>query len=59
MLIFGVVKVPKPKPTEDEGELNDKSETEVLLPQTLVRIPIEKQEEPEDSHNGSGTRDEA
>lgn len=35
------MKIPKPKDAEESEDTQEKSETEVPLPQTLVRIPTE------------------
>lgn len=50
------MKVPKPSPTEDEEKLGDNSE--IPLPQTLVRIPIESQTEVLQAQNGTGKNSE-
>lgn len=52
------VKVPKPSPGEDDANAISKPETEVPLPQTLVRIPVEQADfvQPQDS---GGKRNEA
>ena len=52
------VKVPKPSPGEDDANEKSKPETEVPLPQTLVRIPAEQANfiQPQDS---GGKRNEA
>ena len=52
------VKVPKPSPGEDDATAKSKPETEVPLPQTLVRIPVEQADfvQPQDS---GGQRKEA
>ena len=44
-------KVPKPSPGKDDANAKSKPETEVPLPQTLVRIPVEQADyiQPEDS----------
>lgn len=38
-------KLPKPAAPADEGEATKKIESEVSLPQTLVRIPVESEEQ--------------
>ena len=51
-----LVKFPKPSRAEDEGKSGDKSE--IPLPQTLVRIPIESPSEVSQSQNGTGKSSE-
>ncbi|KAK0514570.1 hypothetical protein JMJ35_003187 [Cladonia borealis] len=45
------LKVPKPSPGEEDANAKSKPETEVPLPQTLVRIPVEQADivQPQDS----------
>lgn len=52
------VKVPKPSPGEDDANAKSKPEAEVLLPQTLVRIPVEQAESIQLQDSG-GKRNEA
>lgn len=56
-LIVNAVKIPKPN--NEKGSGNDaeavlKSDIEVLLPQTLVRIPVEEAAQHTESQSGSG-----
>ncbi|KAK4692701.1 DASH complex subunit DAD2, partial [Lecanoromycetidae sp. Uapishka_2] len=48
------VKVPKPSTEEQDGKTEDKLATEIPLPQTLVRIPIEQQPESIDIQASTG-----
>ncbi|KAK3170877.1 hypothetical protein OEA41_002961 [Lepraria neglecta] len=50
-----------PKPSQEYGDegAKGKPETEVPLPQTLVRIPVEQQPESIQTPGGSGKRNEA
>lgn len=46
------MKIPKPSATEDDETSEETHKTEVPLPQTLVRIPIEQSGFTQ-SHNGT------
>lgn len=39
------MRVPKPSSEDQDGKIEEKPATEVPLPQTLVRIPIENEED--------------
>ncbi|KAL6715090.1 DASH complex subunit dad2 [Lecanora helva] len=53
------MKTPKAGTAEDENQDEKKSEVEVPLPQTLVRIPVEQQQESRQSRDGSGKSNNA
>ncbi|MCJ1456562.1 hypothetical protein MMC28_006923 [Mycoblastus sanguinarius] len=52
------MKVPKPAQAEDDEQASTKPEPEVPLPQTLVRIPIDLQQESSQPGGGSGKEHE-
>ena len=57
-LINFAAKIPKPgAPEGDEERAEKRGDSEVPLPQTLVRIPVESEEQPEEAqHDASKER---
>jgi hypothetical protein len=53
------VKLPKPSQEDGEDGAKGKPETEVPLPQTLVRIPVEQEPETIQTSGASEKRNEA